>query len=181
MTDEEEKKNIETENARVGYQAAVSLAISADNLTWERVNLTIVANSIFVGAIVLAFGQRFSPILVVILCAVGFTLNMLWLHLFSRAYDYQNYLIASARELELCLKPIKTLVRGAGFAEGRTVEIRIAKEETKGEEKTKPYQMSAFSNLLRAKHTCWFVILTFQIFYVLMLVLSHLTCFRIHC
>jgi len=168
--------NNRMENARVGYQAAVNQLTNAQNLTWERINLVIVANSIFVGATVLALtGQRLSRILVPVLCVAGLILNVLWLHLFSRAYDYSVYLVKSARELEeLYLSdPIRTLSRGAQFADGKTVQIEIGG-------KTEECQLSAFSSLARAKYTCWGVITVFGAFYFLMLVLSHPIRFWIH-
>jgi len=116
------------ENARLGYQSAVSYLANSQALVYERINSLLVANSIFVGAIcLLVTGQRQIWMFTIPLCIVGVLLDILHLHLFERASDYQEFLVLSARELEeRYLAPaVKTLSDGGRFQRGEPISKLI--------------------------------------------------------
>jgi hypothetical protein len=124
----------EMENLRIGYQTAVQLWASQSEQLWSGFNAMVVANSIILGAIGLLFASKEAPpALKFTLPAVGIVLSIAWLAIVKRHFHYQDYYINSARELEEKddLKPIKTVSRGADFAEHKEVSFQIkAKKPT---------------------------------------------------
>jgi hypothetical protein len=153
------------ENARLGYQSAVSYLASSQALVYERINSLLVANSIFVGAIcLLATTQHQIWIFTIALCFAGVLLNISHLHLYERAYDYQIFLVLSARELEeRYLAPdVKTLSDGGRFQNGEQVCKLICGS-------CQPVPRSWLGSKWKGKRSCRLVIATFLALYVIAL------------
>jgi hypothetical protein len=114
--------------AQAGYAAAVSLWVYEGELIWSKFNAMLVANSIVLGVIALAFGAgTVSCIIRIGLPLGGVTLCALWFFLTKRGFDQYTYWILSARELEeKHLSPIvKTVSRGAEFASASEVKFEL--------------------------------------------------------
>jgi len=152
------------ENARIGYQAAVDLWIAEGEQIWTRFNAMLVVNSIIVAVIgfVLA-GQRMLPVITVGLPIAGLIVCAVWFILMKRDFEYQSYLIHSAREVEeRYLNPIKTVSRGGAFVRGEPVELVISGASVKR-------RMSKIARLFRDRTVAYIVILVFVILYIAML------------
>lgn len=152
---DKKRKNILT-----GYQAAINLWMYQGEQVWARFNIMLVANSIVVAAIALAItSQDPLPIFTEFLPIVGIILCVFWFLLIKRESEYADYYINSARELEeQYLAPIKTVSRGGSFGNGRKVILKIHGKE-------KPFQMSCWARLCKAKTISNFVILIFILLY----------------
>lgn len=120
--------DVRRENARIGYQAAINLWMYEGATSWARLNVMVVANSIIIGAIsLLLINQHPLAILIVSLTILGLVLCITWLSLIMRSFDYHDYWVLSARELEelYLADSIQTVSRGGSFASGNTVQIKI--------------------------------------------------------
>ncbi|MHB1134259.1 MAG: RipA family octameric membrane protein [Chloroflexota bacterium] len=116
------------ENGRLGYQVAVDHWASQDGTTWNTFNAMLVVQSAILTVIglVLAYTPRAWPFAIV-LAAIGFTLCRLWRRMMARNFGYQNYWTYSASELEAAfLGPVRTVQRGAKFANGEEVSFESA-------------------------------------------------------
>jgi hypothetical protein len=117
------------ENARVGYQAALSLFVADGGLVWSMFNAMLVFQSIILSGIVLAMVASTAPkcgafLIAWIMSVVGMIISCLWWKLISRTFTYRNYWIVSARELEKTANGFaNVLVRGKDFAEGKEVVV----------------------------------------------------------
>jgi len=84
------------EDARVGYQVAVSLWTYEGEQNWARFNVMLVANSIIIAVLGLAATSQLSnqgslgP-LSVVLSVVGLLLSAAWFLITVRGFDYQKY------------------------------------------------------------------------------------------
>jgi len=152
---------IRTENARIGYQAAVDLWTYEGEQVWNRSNVMLVANSIVVAVIGLVItSQRPVPVLTVVLPITGLILCAVWFLLMKRGFDYSVYYVLSARELkeQYLADPVKTVSRGGDFASGKVVTLEIG-----GASITR--RMSIWSRLLRAERASYIVIIVFAVLY----------------
>jgi hypothetical protein len=115
------------QDARIGYQVAVNLWVYEGQLIWSRFNAMVVANGIILTATsVLLSSERLDCKPVVGLSASGIILCLIWALMMARGFDYHEYWIRSARELEKGhLNPVKTVSRGGEFAEGQQVEFDL--------------------------------------------------------
>ncbi len=113
------------ENARIGYQAAVSLWTNEAQLIWARFNAMLVANSIVMAVIGVALtSEHPKPTLALVTAVAGFVLCVMWVPLTFRGFDYHKYWILSARQLEARLRPpVETVSRGRKFARGDVVDF----------------------------------------------------------
>ena len=89
------------ENARVGYEVAVSLWTYQGSLNWNRFNAMLTANGVIVSVIgfVLSSESRLTGFAVV-LPVVGLVLCALWAVFAARGFVYHKYWSSRARELE---------------------------------------------------------------------------------
>jgi hypothetical protein len=152
------------DNARIGYQVAVALWIAEGEQIWARFNAMLVVNSIIVAVIgfVLA-GQHPLPVLVVVLPLAGLIVCAVWFILMKRDFEYQSYLIYSARETEeRYLGPIRTVSQGGSFVRGEVVELMISGSPVKR-------RMSWMARQFRDRTTAYVVILVFAVLYIVML------------
>jgi hypothetical protein len=124
--------DVERDNARVGYQAAVSLMTAEGNLIWTRYGLMILAHTIILTAIGLTSStpQPVKAIIFVGLSLVGLVLCRVWWLVNDVGFRYFFYWLFSARELEeLHLSPTRTLSRGTPFTSGEVVTVFVGGEE----------------------------------------------------
>jgi hypothetical protein len=152
------------ENARIGYQAAVDLWIAEGEQIWARFNAMLVVNSIIVAVIGFALaGQRMLLVITVSLPIAGLVVCAVWYVLMKRDFEYQAYLIYSAREIEeRYLNPIKTVSRGGAFVGGQAVELVISGASVKR-------RMSRIARMFRDRTAAYIVILVFAAVYIAML------------
>jgi len=127
-----ENEEIRLENARVGYQAAISLVAYEGNLVWARYELMLVAHTIILTATGLASSTP-APAKTVALMGlplVGLVLCLVWWLVNDIGFRYFFYWLFSARELEESyLYPVKTVSRGTPFTHGELVPVVIAGKE----------------------------------------------------
>ncbi|MCC6499828.1 MAG: hypothetical protein IT313_06130 [Anaerolineales bacterium] len=147
----------ELENARWGYQAAISSVTSHQDTFWSIFNAMLVANSIVIAGI----GFSNSELFKMFLSIIGGVLCFLWLLLSKRHREYVTYYLLSAREIEERYFPntVKTFSRGGYFAHGKTVILEIGQSEQKR-------QMDPLSRLIRGEAVAYFVILVFELIYI---------------
>ena len=151
------------EDARIGYQVAIGLWTYEGEQNWARFNVMLIANSIIfaiLGLVVTSQNPKQSISLV--MSIVGTILCVMWFLITKRGFDYQNYYVLSARELEerFFSGVIKTSSRGGTFADGHSVTLDI-------DGKPRTLQMSWWSRRASAGDISLFVILLFTIVYVL--------------
>ena len=154
--------SIRRENALIGYQMAISLWTFQGEQSWARFNIMLVANSIVIAVIGLAFtSQRPVAVFTLLLPIVGLLLCGIWFAHTRREAEYSDYDILSARELEekYLSDPVKTVSRGGLFAEGATVTIEIGG-------KTTQLRMGRLARSLRAKAAAKWVILILALLYI---------------
>jgi hypothetical protein len=153
------------ENARIGYQVAVGLWIYEGDENWARFNVMLVANSIILGVIGLVVTSAQPKLSISFLMSiVGLILCVSWSLITKRGFDYQNYYVKSARELEerFLAQVLKTVSRGSVFASGRPVAIELDGKPT-------THQMSWWSRRAGAGRISLVVISLFALVYVLAL------------
>ena len=130
--------NQELENARTGYQAAITMWAHEVGLFWGISNALLLANSLIVGVVTilgLGLGGTASSVnspesrywLVVLVVFFGFCLCVLWSHSLERTLHWQKYWIWSARELEekFLKQPVQTLSRGGRLADAKDVKAAL--------------------------------------------------------
>ncbi|MGA2240095.1 MAG: hypothetical protein ABSG74_12885 [Candidatus Bathyarchaeia archaeon] len=152
------------ENARVGYQAAVTIWIAKTRMIWSRFNMMVVANSLLLGAIILTIGNN-HPLSVRFtraLCLVGLAVSFVWLVAHRRASQHSGYLLSSARELEnLLADPVVTISRAAMFSQGSEVTLTID-----GEKRRLRLSWLARTGLAETDSFSYFVIAMLMVLYV---------------
>jgi hypothetical protein len=158
------------ENARVGYQAALSIWTAKTRMIWSRFNMMVVANSIILGAISLTIesSQPLSTSFTRAVCLVGLAVSLAWLPAHRRACQHSSYLHSSARELENYLaNPVVTISRGTSLSEGKEVTLTIDGEKRK-------LHLGWFTRIQLAKTESFsdFVIVMFAVLYGALLVMS---------
>jgi hypothetical protein len=160
------------ENARVGYQAALSIWIARTRMIWSRFNMMVVANSVILGAIILTIGNyhTLSVPFIRILCLVGLAVSFAWLVAHRRACERNSYFLFSARELESHLSdPVATISREMMFSQGDEITLTIH-----GEKKKLRLSWLARTALARTESFSYFVIAMLMILYVAFLSLLFL-------
>lgn len=134
-------EQIERDNARTGYQAAISLATFEGNIVWARYGLMLLAHTIILSAVGLASNasQPAKGVILIGLSLVGLMLCALWWTVNDVGFRYFFYWMFSARELEeRYLGPTQTLGRGLPLAHegnpfvvvgGKTLQLPIAQRD----------------------------------------------------
>jgi hypothetical protein len=125
---------IDIENARVGYQAAINLWTYQGREIWARFNVMLVANSILIGVIGLDITNHPTPTLSIfswILSFFGIFICLAWILLMKRSNDYQNYYVHKAFELEGLLNKVNIVFEGKTFQKGDPVKIAGISETLK--------------------------------------------------
>jgi cytochrome c biogenesis protein CcdA len=157
------RQHIET--VRAAYQAAIDLSNANAEGVWQILNVMLLANTILVGATTLAITVKPPQfILGGVLSALGLLLSLLWLLLVRRARRYADYFVLSARELEEAyLAPqVRTLARGASFADGEEVVLNLGGLN-------RAMRMDAFSRRIRVERAATFVITAFAAAFLILL------------
>jgi len=161
------------EDARVGYQVAVDLAIKEENLFWAQFNAILIANSIFITAISFIICKNCAdlkdqmPELLEFMAIIGMVLCILWFLLTKRRLSYHKYYLFSAREIEHELQLIRTILRGRDFSEGNPVGFRIDNKNEKA--KYELFQLPLFGRL-RIEYWSYLVIAIFFLIYLYLFV-----------
>ncbi len=162
--DQEDEKT-KRENAKVGYQAAVDLWTYEGEQNWARFNVMLVANSVIIAAVTLVLTSE-NPLrlLSTVLAIVGLILCFAWFLVTKRGFDYQDYYILSARELEelFLYEPVQTAARGKLFAQGAEVPFELKGGPSR-------LRMSWPSRIASAGTVSQFVILLFVIVYIVVI------------
>jgi len=157
--------SVRRENARVGYQAAAELWGMESQESWDRFNVMAFMNSIIIGIVGLAIvSQPSSKIFVISLSVVGLFLCATWFLIMKRGFEYAQYLVWSARELEerYLADPIKTLSRGGNFMDGKVAQFEIG-----GKRKDLP--LSRWARIAKAETLSYLIVVLFAIMYVIMI------------
>ncbi|TLN17116.1 zinc ribbon domain-containing protein [bacterium] len=157
------------ENARVGYQAALTIWIEKTRMIWSRFNTMVVANSLILGAISLTIGTNHpqSAPFTRALCLVGLAVSLAWLAAHRRACQHNSYLLSSARELEGFLAdPVVTVTRAAIFSQGNEVALTID-----GEKRNLRLSWLARTGLAKTELFSYFVVAMLMVLYVAFLFL----------
>jgi len=157
------------ENARVGYQAALTMWIAKTRMTWSRFNVMVVANSLILGAISLTIGNNhpLSAPFTRALCLVGLAVSFAWLAAQRRACQHSSYLLSSVRELESFLAdPVVLVSRAATFSEGNEVTLTID-----GEKRKLRMSWLARTGLAKTESFSYFVIAMLVVLYLAFLFL----------
>lgn len=102
-----------------------------------------------------------APFITILLSILGAMICIFWLIMTKRCGDYQNYFLKSARELEenYLSDSIKTVSRGAKFAEGKKVNIKLKKSKTSS-------RMCFWSRMMKANDAACYVIALFIAVYI---------------
>lgn len=156
------------EGARVGYRAAIDLWIQQADHIWDVFNVMLVANGIIIGAIALNITRDHPRTeFTVLLSVFGVVLSLAWLIRMARAYDYLEYYIHSARELEenYLSDPVRTVSRGSDFGDGCRIELQIAT-------RTKTLRMSWLGRLLPGRAVSTIVVFLFVLVYLVLMYIS---------
>ena len=151
------------ENARVGYQAAVSLWIYEGSQIWSKFTAMIYANTIVLATIgIVITSARASDLRVLrtALAILGLVLCLSWILLTKRSFEYYNYWIFSSREIEenYLSDAVQTVSRGAIFADGKQVSFQ-----------TRPalqHQASAQLPNIKIQTVSYVIIAVFMVLYV---------------
>jgi len=157
------------ENARVGYQVAVNLWTYEGETLWSKFNAMLVANGIFLAAISLFMTASnrpvFSILLPCVMSSVGIILCVFWFLLTKRGFEYHDYWVFSAREIErqYFKSLIQTVSRGERFADGQEVQFVGEKKALK---------MSNLSWLVPAKCAAYVIIGLFIFLYLTILIIN---------
>jgi hypothetical protein len=165
------------EDALIGYQVAISLWTYEGAQNWARYNVMLFANSVIIATLGIAINSvltnisnepKLSHSFALVSAALslgGIVLCVLWYLINKRGFDYQNYYVGSARELEelYLAKTVMVVSRGGSFGNGDPVNLEIG-----GRPKT--YRMSWASGVLSAGRVANFVIVLFSIVYGLALI-----------
>lgn len=120
------KLEIMRENARIGYQAAISLHASRVSELWSQFGSFMTANTIVIAAAtLLQHGE--IPLFTFGMPIVGIVLCITWLMLHTRGVSYVEYYMLSARELEeqYLNNPLVIISRGGKFASNEIVSLSI--------------------------------------------------------
>ena len=132
---------VERENARIGYQAAISLATFEGNIIWQRYGSMLLIHTIILSAVGLASNASPSArnVLWLGLSLIGLVLCVVWWIVNDIGFRYFFAWMFSARELEeRYLAPVLTVSLAfpvAGEAEpsamvgGRRLPLRITQHD----------------------------------------------------
>lgn len=149
------------ENARVGYQVAISLWTLWGQALWHQFHALMTVNSIVLAAAILAISRpEYIPVVSIGMPVIGLLLCALWLPLLARGFGNAHYWALSARELEkrFLNNAVSNVWRGRDFTRGE--EVKFVFDE-KGE-KQKSLQMSWLGRIMRTE---WFVYISVLVFF----------------
>jgi hypothetical protein len=117
------------QDARIGYQAAISAWINENRQNWDKTRIMLLFNSLLLAGVLqcLLKGDKYLFIPIFLLCPLGWIICIIWRHIVRRGLEYNQYWINSAREIEeLYLFPtVRTFSRGAEYADGKEVSFYL--------------------------------------------------------
>jgi hypothetical protein len=102
MSDDPQADQVERDNARIGYQAAISLATFEGNIVWSRYGSMLLIHTIMLSAVGLASNaaQPAKSVISIGLSLVGLLLCVGWWVINDVGFRYFFAWMFSARELE---------------------------------------------------------------------------------
>lgn len=161
----------EVADARIGYQAALSLVTYEGSATWARFNVMLIANGVLLAAAsVILTTTRDSTVATLLfytaagsIAVAGLALCGAWLAMTARGFRYFDYWILSARQIEenSLQGDVVTLSRGSRLPEG--VHLPLAHE-------TRRVQLNGIARFT-SKRIAYFVISVFGLLYALLICL----------
>lgn len=163
---EEELTAAQLENARLGYQAAISMWSYYGEGLWAKYSAMLVANSIVLAAVGLVYASQDPlPVLAWALPIVGLLLSVVRFLMTKRGTEYHIYFGLAARELEenFLANEVKLRSRGASYADGKPVTLQIGGAAT-------TLQMSVWARAFRTRHLSYIVIAVFVAIYLAVIV-----------
>ena len=120
MTDDQQGN---LENIRAGYKAAIDLWTAAASQNWSRFHAMVLVNTIIMAVIVQVFVEKVVLPYAWLIPMCGLILCGLWVLLLARGISYQDYYVASARQLEQHLAPTIVVRRGHEFGQNQEVDV----------------------------------------------------------
>jgi hypothetical protein len=120
--------DVERDNARIGYQAAISLATHEGSNVWVRYGLMLVVHTFIFSVFGFTAGlpQPTKSLIWIGLSLAGMVLCVLWWVVNEIGFRYFFYWIFSARELEEhYLEPIHTVGRAFPLAGEGDVSVAV--------------------------------------------------------
>lgn len=158
---------VDTEdNARTGYEVAVNLWGILVGTSWSRFNAMVLANSIIIGMLGLILSnQKGLYGFAEFLSFMGVILTIAWFLLMRRDAAIVKFYAASARELESCLPPIKTVVYGKILVDGGIVNFHnVKRPENPCEKRPGDFELD-FLECIRTDHIINSIIVIFFVIY----------------
>jgi len=160
-----------SDTARTLYESAIQFALHEGNILWARFSVVTLANSI----VIFSFAQTLtntrlsSAILAVILPIGGIVLCLLWIPLTERSFEYEQFYIFAARELEeKHFAPPGTeqfLTKGGRFSKGDEIRFHLMVDS---ETKLK----MPWSAGLQGRIATRLIIIGFFVFYIIAFLLA---------
>lgn len=153
-----------SEQAVVGYQAAITLMCYEGELVWSKFNAMLVGNSIvlaILGVSVQSATESGPKSLLLALSAVGLILCFVWFVLVTQGFEHHYYWTLSARELEerFLQPPVGTLSKGASYFSGQEIVLSIG-------DGTRTLKKSRLGLFMRAKTLATVSIIAFVAVYI---------------
>jgi len=173
MPEQEKDNECEAEkevgDARVGYQAAVTLWAYEGNTFWSKFYAMLVANSIVIGSVALSNTvQNPSCVFVVGMPIFGIVLCILWLQLSERSLCNYDYWILAAREIEerFLSGSVDFVRRGGDYTKGKKVKLQVSDPDRQ------EMRMNWLGRRPRVRIAAYAVIGLFTAVYIAMLVVA---------
>ena len=147
------------ENMRAGYQAAIALWAYEATTIWAKFTM-VSGNTILIatlGLMLTSDNATQLAFLALALAVLGCLLCIVWVLITLRSFDFQKHWILSARELELHLPPVRTVMQGGLLGDQQVVNYRFDPETRHR------FRTSQFANV---ENLSYFVIGLFVMVYV---------------
>jgi hypothetical protein len=139
------------------YEASIQLSLYNSQAVWEIHNVMLLANTILIGTSIIAKqNPDYGKLLSLVVIGGGILITIVWWLLVKRTRKYSDYYILSAREIEeqIFSTQYKPISRGAGFAQGKSVELMLDGIEQK-------QNMGRVANLGRVLNSSYLFIIIF--------------------
>jgi hypothetical protein len=160
------KLELELENARLAYRAALDMWYYYGDVLWQKHSAMIVANSVLIGAIAIRWDSespwptlidKALPLLGILLCIAAVLI-------IERGRAFHVYGILAARELEQkhLSDTVDVLVRGARLAAGAEIIFDLGEEHTH-------HRLNRAARFLRTRWLSYVPLVVFAVVYMVAL------------
>ena len=163
---EKKSSSEQLENARLGYQAAISMWNYYGEGLWAKYNALLVANSIVIAAIGLVYASQDPlPVLACALPILGLMLSAVWFLITRRGTEQHVFFGLAARELEerFLSNEVNLLSRGTSYAAGDPVSLEVGGA-------SRPLRMSVWARAVRTSILTCVVIAIFAAMYLAVII-----------